>query len=52
MILGVIDELKDNYDGKHYVSLTNPESRKNAHERWNNKICILITNSQRCKKQD
>ena len=28
MILGVIDELKDNYDGKHYVSLTDPESRK------------------------
>ena len=28
MILGVIDELKDNYDGKHYVSLTDPESHK------------------------
>ena len=47
-ILDRIEVLKENYDGKHRINITDPEARKNAHERRYYTLCILIANSNGC----
>lgn len=42
MVLDIIDVLKENYDGKHYVNLTDPESRKMHMKDGTKKFAYLL----------